>query len=160
MDLINTWEEADTYGPCDCEVERLWTERRLLVVPGCCEASSTQALVALRCPEDVIYGDADENARPHWAVRSSYQEYLDHPLQRTWPSTEVQVCPHCGKGLPAVRRRATPLTPVMSCGDGGSYCDTCKERLSSCKCWPPEAHWEVDEQAERDHQRANTYVPD
>lgn len=141
MDLKKEWTEKDLHGE---EVVNEWVERRLLIVPGCCEASATQVLVALSCPEEVIYGDADENARPKWCVRSSYAEYLDHPMARTWPSREVQVCPHCGKKLPPVRRRVEPLSPIVSCGDGGYHCDTCGERLHACKCYPPEAHWEVD----------------
>jgi hypothetical protein len=149
MDLLNTWEEASSDGACDCEedcdcmVENRWTERRLVIVPGCCPASSKQVLVALSVPEDVIYGDAGVETKPRWVVRSSYQEYLDHPMQRTWPSTEVQHCPHCAAKLPTFRPRVEPLEPIVEVVDGGYYCNTCNERLHACKCWPPEAHWET-----------------
>jgi hypothetical protein len=62
-----------------------------------------------------------------------------------WHKKEVpgaRFCPFCGALTPEMRLRAKPPPDLCVVTDGGYYCDTCGERLRSCRCLPPEAAFE------------------
>jgi hypothetical protein len=145
MDIKREWVEKyirnNDYDDEDYE----WTERRLLIVPGCCEESSKNLLVTLRLDSNDIYENEEgqENSKPRWEVRNSFWNYINCYSRGEWPEPIVKFCPHCGEKMPEIQKRKEPLSPVCSVTDGGYYCDSCEERLHACKCWPCEAHWEV-----------------
>ncbi len=125
--------------------EEGWNIRNLVIVPGCCEKSSKLMTVALQLSYDEIYEQNKEqdNCTPQWVINSSFKECLEYTYREDLPRLIVKFCPHCATPMPAIQLRQEPLFPVLSVADGGYYCDTCDERLSSCSCWPPEAKWEV-----------------
>lgn len=140
MDL--RWEEHFT-DSWDSGEKHTWIERRLIIVPGCCEASTKGRTVALRLPHEAIYGfrgKGQADCKPRWVTASVFHYDGEHKL----PERQVVTfCPHCGKPMPEIRKRVEVLEPIAQITDGGYHCDTCSERLHACKCWPCEAHWEV-----------------
>lgn len=114
------------------EVER---RRHFLVVPNCCSLAQTSRAVFLRINSNDYYyserNSADPIDPPKWKMMT-----LDER------SIEVQHCPFCGTKMPEIQP-VTPPGPVCVCTDGGYYCDTCKNRLHACCCYPPEAAWGI-----------------
>jgi len=102
--------------------------------------------VGLKLGDEDIYenevGQAD--CKPEWEVLKSWGDYVS-PHCPKFHRLIVKFCPHCGAKMPSIRRREEPMSPICEVVDGGYYCNTCDERLHGCKCWPCEAHWEVDE---------------
>jgi len=124
--------------------EEGWTMRNLVIVPDCCEESSKLMTVALQLSHDEIYErPGQDGCTPQWVISSSFREHLEYVHGQDHPRLIVKFCPHCAAPMPAIQPRQEPLSPALSVSDGGYYCDTCENRLSSCHCWPAEARWEV-----------------
>lgn len=125
--------------------EEEWIMRNLVIVPGCCEESSKLMTVALQLSPDEIYErpTGQDGCVPQWVISSSFREHLEYIHGQDHSRLIVKFCPHCAALMPAIQLRQEPLSPVLSVSDGGYYCDTCDDRLSSCSCWPAEVRWEV-----------------
>jgi hypothetical protein len=54
---------------------------------------------------------------------------------------EPKFCPFCGKDMPEIVLRFNPPEKIVTCSDGGYYCDTCSKRLNECQCYPPQWKW-------------------
>jgi hypothetical protein len=112
--------------------------------PPCCPAARLYPAVTFLL-DHYESGDTDL-VRGRWLAslhdglmreESLFRGTLEYLTERP----EAKFCPYCGTAVPEMRR-VSPSTPVCRVTDGGYYCDTCKERLSSCTCLPPEAAWE------------------
>ena len=140
MDIKKTWTEQ---GDPDDGIPA-WTARRLIIVPGCCEASAKLATVALRFSyDDICEGGELQDREPQWELTGTHRRVLGSRHLTGNPRLRACFCPHCGTPMPRIQKRVEQLAPICTVTDGGYYCDTCNERLNSCNCWPPEANWEV-----------------
>lgn len=150
MDLILTDEQALD----EEDLERGRTDpvriRQFHLVPGCCPATSTHEPVYIlaRFDSDDVYEKNGVDCKPRWRMSPYSTHQWLRPRDNPWTRDEDQpspvVCPFCTQPLPKIVLRKVPLVgPVRSITDGGDYCDTCRERLMCCACWPHEAKWQV-----------------
>ena len=121
------------------------TRLRSIPTPKCCDAQKKHPTIRALCADDDD-GNFSENTPVKWYIRpliiDSYYLYNGNPFDHT-EITEPKFCPFCGKALPELIKKNKPPKNVCVVTDGGYYCDTCKERLDNCKCYPPEARWRV-----------------
>jgi hypothetical protein len=108
--------------------------------PTCCESAFLYPAIVF----SVNVQDPPEEQRGRWYAhtgergpgeRVALQMGLDYWANRPEPIA----CPYCRKKLPKMVPLKSPPSPLCRVVDGGYYCDTCKERLSSCYCYPAEA---------------------
>lgn len=102
-----------------------------IVTPDCCDMVKETKAVFLGLPKG-FYGG--EPGPPKWQIRSWNDQF------QSVDYVEAQYCPHCAKPVPEIIS-VNPPRPVCVCTDGGYYCDTCSERLNSCRCLRPEKAW-------------------
>lgn len=70
---------------------------------------------------------------------SNVNGYFDFVPQ----NIEMDKCPFCSTKLPEVELKTRMPKNIMTITDGGYYCDTCKDRLNCCDCYPSEAKYKV-----------------
>jgi hypothetical protein len=80
----------------------------------------------------------DGSLKPKWCTRTLPQLAAENFSE----IVEVDFCPHCGTPVPEIEPRVTDKK-ISRYSDGGYYCDTCKERLSSCSCLPTIFCWQI-----------------
>ena len=126
-------------------------------IPQCCEEQRARPTIMamIDCYGDDNYDPDNPEAdwepdtatlTPIWYVacletfdRARFRENRD-----ARPTNEPKFCPYCGAKLPKLVRKKKPPKRLCRITDGGYYCDTCKERLDACACYPPEAGWEIE----------------
>ena len=102
--------------------------------PDCCPEIKESRAVFLSVQYE---SDRDEGkpATQKWVTRApSHHESFEHPSSSV--IVQAQFCPHCGKPLPQIGPRETSNHKICQVSDGGYYCDTCKESLNTCECYP------------------------
>ncbi len=111
--------------------------RDIFISPNCCNDVKENNTVFLRHSYNELYNEekGQTNVKPQWYC--SVFDLKNHTQSRR----KVKYCPHCSKRLPKIKRRITNK-PICNTSDGGFYCDTCKERLINCQCYPPEYAWQ------------------
>jgi hypothetical protein len=130
------------------EMDRLQFDRerevaRLVPRPTCCEAAKNYPAVTFQVA-DV------EGKRP---TRGYWHAHMSEPLARrsaigpdgsVWLSAMpvAKFCPFCGTALPKMVLKDPIPKTVCVVLDGGYYCSTCKDRLSSCLCDPQASAFE------------------
>ena len=129
------WEEA--------QIELHQRQVAALPIPTCCQAAQNYPTVVFHV--DVYSGDS-RKAEGKWTGKLIECVYQQNMKRSSYFDNipEVRFCCYCGLGLPKmVRKKKFPRhTCVVT--DGGYYCNTCKERLGSCRCLPPEFAFELD----------------
>lgn len=113
-----------------------------VITPECCEPVQEKRTVILQFRGQDIYGAGPEGQvgkKPRWIIIGQ------HPATDTPTCEDASFCPHCGTNLPEIKLRNPVMLKksIRRVIDGGYYCDTCKERLESCTCLPPEFAWEI-----------------
>lgn len=115
-------------------------------LPRCCQNAVDYPAVTLALDS---YNDTD-NATAKWHIMLSSSFTTEYTTSRglKWLDNkpEPKFCPYCGTELPTLRRKAKLPKKICRITDGGYYCDTCEKRLMSCKCLPPEAAFEEDDE--------------
>lgn len=105
--------------------------------PNCCAYASL--LIVLRFETYYVHDkDYFKKNKPFWVVSGSSSLTVTDIRQ-----LEITHCPGCGAKLPGIQLRDPEPSPVITIVDGGNYCDTCNERLTSCECLKPEELWEI-----------------
>lgn len=154
MELKEEWK----YGP-DEGYEEEHYDRKLIILPGCCE-TSRKALRPFLCTTDSYNTESGvqwtiphvdyEYIRTFVSTHESWTEKdgdttVYHSRDRGYEESKspVKFCPYCGTKMPEIRLKDSPPVPIREITDGGYYCDTCEERLIGCGCWPTEAKFEV-----------------
>ena len=128
------------------------TFRERVISPTCCEQMQTHLAVQLRIPYfRFIEG---ENAKPVWKLVLNFEP--DHVTELLRDKATGQLitaeladewavaafCPFCATKIPEiVPAQPDPNKKYCQVTDGGYYCNTCKERLNACTCYPPEHLW-------------------
>ena len=125
----------------DTELGNLCGSRRaeilnLIPLPTCCEAARSHPVVYFAV--EYVFDNADTNTsegRWHVALNTDLMQAKD------WSDTppDPKFCPYCGTSLPKMKRQDPLPEDLCRVQDGGDYCSTCKERLMSCMCAPPES---------------------
>jgi hypothetical protein len=111
-------------------------QRAALPLPTCCEAAKNYPTITFGVNSDTGVGK--------WYAQL-YRELTQYlSLKEGWWDNmpDPKFCPYCGTGLPNMVRKNPVPEDICTITDGGYYCDTCKERLQSCICLPPEAAFE------------------
>lgn len=115
------------------------------VKPQCCQYASTFIVLryATYWVEDKDYFYKN---KPFWIIRGSDGE-VGFPvgLDAAYTIRQIHFCPSCGLKLPDLVKKKELPEKVMTIDDGGDYCATCKDRVSRCRCLPPEEIWELSE---------------
>ena len=102
------------------------------VTPGCC---SSGVSVRLGYTFDIADLYPQKEVKPQWVISTISFNYGETLI-------EVFHCPVCGQKLPEIVKRKKHTNKICQYKDGGYRCDTCDERLMSCKCSPPWIAWE------------------
>ena len=112
--------------------------RHVPVTPDCCHDVGQHCTVFLSwsfAPLNPALNPFE--GKPSWFALGQDME-LGCPVR-----VSVCVCPHCGTRLPAIEKvDDVGIAPVCAVSDGGYHCDTCRERLVCCRCYPPETRWQ------------------
>lgn len=110
------------------------TRKYKFVTPKCCEDVQKFKTIYLAI-DYYAFCEGNNEAPPEWRVRCRSDEYDSD-------SSEVaKFCPHCGTPVPEVEPSGCDRNICTSLD--GDYCNTCNERLMSCRCLPPEQRWKV-----------------
>lgn len=107
--------------------------------PKCCkEAQEYPAITfSVDYDKDPVEGKWYISTNEHLCSRLSIRNrffYENRPAPK--------FCPYCGTPLPEMIRKDPVPENICVITDGGYYCDTCEERLSSCKCLAPSSAFE------------------
>jgi hypothetical protein len=146
---LSTEEEQELEHLVD---ERIWESIRKTIRPTCCEAAQKYPVITFEVDSGLdtkfyVPDNYDSNtANGDWRVHSSSELlkwFSDGTVRYCLDRPPARFCPYCGEPLPKmVRSKIPPPPPVRRViGDSG-YCATCKERLQSCICDPPEVAFE------------------
>lgn len=143
-------DEDDDDGDGLTDDERL--RRRRYQTPMCCATMNKHKSIVL----GYDYGDTCHTPRsslkPIWILRIDSSNYFDLEIYRDRLNEFRQdpdrlpllkACPYCAAALPAIVPVDPPPSPMCSVTDGGYYCDTCKERLDACVCYPEFMAWQA-----------------
>ncbi len=110
--------------------------RTKYVTPKCCEKVQNHLTVLL----EVDYTQPVDKQNPHWVVRGMNDS--QNAIEMYLP---CDFCPHCGEPTPQIKLRETD-EDICVVTDGGYYCETCKQRVDSCKCEAPAYRFEPAEE--------------
>lgn len=116
--------------------------RHDFITPVCCEEVQRLHTIFLAMPESYHEDGSGKKSlldhKPVWRVAHfPRNEHNAH----AW-TAEAKFCPHCGTSVPDVEPSGDPRK-ICEYSDGGYYCDTCQERLMSCRCMPSVYAWKV-----------------
>ena len=117
--------------------------------PECCEYS--KSFIVLQGTYDWINVDEGRVINPpRWNIRGGevdkdtfVRKMSENALGSDFYA--IDFCPKCGVRLPEIKLKDVMPEPMREIIDGGYYCNTCKERLHACECYPYEAMWELKE---------------
>lgn len=125
--------------------KRRQEQRDALPKLTCCDAGRNSCSLMYSID---IYDSKASNKITEGRWRLSEYESLTRDVRRNDPEwhkiqpPQPKFCPFCAAVIPKMRLMKEPPKDIAVVTDGGYYCDTCQERLSSCMCLPPEAAFE------------------
>lgn len=124
-------KEKRSFKVCECNPISLH-----YVTPQCCETVQKTGSVYIHVD---IYEEY-KNQKPAWMTLGHEPKHVDTELHSS-VAVPAEYCPHCGTHVPEIVRSKVPQSRILKCTDTGYYCDTCKDRLRSCRCAHTSFKW-------------------